>query len=123
MSTSFAPLEIRRRLGRDNWSTPEPFGPDGWWLTRLDGARQIIVSAADYDGTEWVHASIASESEMPTYDDLCLMHRAVFVGHAYQCFVPPKQHVNIHQHALHLWGRLDGEPVLPEFGVLGGGSI
>lgn len=58
--------------------------------------------------------------EMPTYDDLCLLHRAVFKdGYAYQVFAPPSRHVNIHQYALHLWGRSDGKPVLPEFGCEG----
>jgi hypothetical protein len=40
-------------------------------------------------------------------------------GWSYQVFAPPSQHVNIHEHALHLWGRVDGTNVLPSFGVLG----
>lgn len=121
MSTSFAPLQIRRRMGREDWSTPAPFGPDGWVTQRLDGGQSVIISCADHDGVEWIHASIAGTEELPTYEDLCRLHRAVFDGPAYQCFVPPEQHVNIHEHALHLWGRLDGKPALPEFGL--GGSI
>jgi hypothetical protein len=34
-------------------------------------------------------------------------------------FAPPSEHVNIHDHALHLWGRLDGARVLPDFGRFG----
>ena len=47
------------------------------------------------------------------------MHRAVFPGYAYQVFAPPESHVNIHGNALHLWGRADGKPILPEFGDMG----
>lgn len=123
MSTSFSPLTIRRTLGRGNWSTPTPFGPDGWKLVQLDGAASVIVTCAEQGNDEWVHASIAKRDEMPTYADLKLLHAAVFgEGWAYQIFAPPSEHVNIHEHALHLFGRLDGAPALPDF-THGSGSI
>jgi hypothetical protein len=37
-------------------------------------------------------------------------------------FAPPTDHVNIHEYALHLFGRLDGTPALPDF-TAGSGSI
>lgn len=115
-------LRIRRVLGRDDWLPPGPFGPDGWSCMRRDRTASVIASASDIDGHEWVHASIARPDRMPTYDDLVLLHRACFGdGWAYQCFAPPADHVNIHEFALHLWGRLDGQAVLPNFGA--GGSI
>lgn len=114
------PLEMRRKLGRKEWNVPTPFGPDGWMLDRLDGAARIIATRFDWDGIEWVHASTVTEGRMPTYDDLVLMHQAVFGdGYAYQAFVPRDRHINIHGGALHLWGRLDGAAVLPEFGKFG----
>jgi len=123
MATTLSPLQIRRQLGRSNWSTPIPFGPDGWKLQRLDGTGSVIVTSAEHDGCDWVHASIARPHEMPTYADLKVLHAAVFgAGWAYQVFAPPSDHVNIHEHALHLFGRLDGEPVLPDF-TEGTGSI
>jgi hypothetical protein len=123
MTTSLNPLRIRRVLGRGNWITPQPFGPDGWSLMNFDGRSSVIVSCAPADdGNEWVHASIARD-QMPTYADLTLLHDAVFgTGWAYQVFAPPSDHVNIHEHALHLWGRLDGKPALPDF-TNGTGSI
>lgn len=123
MATHFRPLEIRRRLGRGNWSTPSPFGPDGWCLRELEGRSSVIVSCAPHDGDEWVHASIARPDRMPDYADLKALHAAVFdEGWAYQVFAPPSDHVNIHEHALHLFGRLDGKPALPDF-TRGSGSI
>ncbi len=83
--------------------------------------QSVIISCAEHDGVEYLHASIAGD-ELPSYAELVALHRAVFdSGYAYQVFAPPAQHVNIHECALHLWGRLDGRPVLPEFGA--GGSI
>lgn len=40
----------------------------------------------------------------------------------YQVFAPPSDHVNIHNYALHLFGRLNGKPALPDF-TDGTGSI
>jgi hypothetical protein len=103
----------------------QPFGPSGLAVSfqRRDRQRgSIIITQARHDGTEWLHASIALDT-MPTYADLVLLHRAVFGRrrYAYQVFAPVDQHVNIHEHALHLFGRADGRPVLPEFSE--GGSI
>ena len=121
--TTSDPLRIRRELGRAQWSRPQRHGPDGWAYVRADRSGSVIVSVAPHDGDEWVHASIAWVDHMPSYDDLKLLHRAVFgAGWAYQVFAPPSEHVNIHEFALHLWGRLDGSPALPDF-TDGTGSI
>ena len=116
-------LNIRRVLGRRDWLAPRPFGPCGWRLGHADGIGSVIVTEADHDGDDWVHASIAWAETMPTYDDLKLLHLAVFGdGWAYQVFAPPSDHVNIHAYALHLFGRSDGKPALPDF-TGGTGSI
>lgn len=122
MSATIDALRLRKVLGRSQWGVPTQFGPDGWLLGSTDGLhRSVVVTAFDWDGEEWIHASIAGP-EMPTYEDLVRLREAAFGdGYAYQVFAPSAQHVNIHEHALHLWGRADGKPVLPEFGA--GGSI
>lgn len=122
MPTTVSALRVRKILGVNEWMAPEPWGPDGWCFGSADFTRSIIVSAAWMDGAEWIHTSIAysDHTTMPTYADLKLLHAAVFgEGYAYQVFAPPNQNVNIHATALHLWGRSDGKPVLPEFGGLG----
>jgi hypothetical protein len=121
MTGSIDGLALRRRMGRDSWLVPLPFGPDGWKMVSRDLTSSIIVSCSDHDDdTEWIHASIARD-HTPTYDDLVALHDAVWPrgGYAYQVFVPPEKHVNIHTHALHLWGRRDGANVLPDFGRFG----
>jgi hypothetical protein len=83
----------------------------------------VIVTQAEHDGAEWIHASIARGQSIPHYRDLCVLKDAVFGPdrYAFQVFPPRSQHINIAAHALHLWGRADGASPLPEFGA--GGTI
>jgi len=113
---SIDPLSIRRSLGRDDWAAPVQFGPDGWLFDHRHENGRIIVTASDFEGNDWIHASIAWQDRMPLYTELAMVHKAIFSGYSYQIFPPEDKHVNIHTHALHLWGRVDGKPVTPEFG-------
>ena len=112
---------IARRLGQ-NWDKPKPLGEDAWYI--LGNGRGIIVSIdlETEPGVEWLHASISYQmrARFPSYSDLKMLHAAVFGGgHAYQVFVPNGEHINIIGNVLHLWGRLDGQRVLPNFGWQG----
>lgn len=112
------PLQIRSRLGRKDWLAPEGFGVGGWVFLNRHETGQVLVTCRYDLSPAWVHASIAFRDRMPTYEELASVHWAVFGNHyAYQVFAPEEQHVTFHNHALHLWGRVDGEPVLPEFSV------
>ncbi len=108
-------------------------GPMGISLSvrsRIGVYGSIIVSQSDNPdtpGIEWLHASLAWDHVMPTYEDLVLLHRAFFgrKRYAYQVFAPESEHISGtndrdglpgHEYALHLWGRIDGTPALPEFG-------
>ena len=120
MATDIDILSVIRILGKKAWSTPRTFGPNGWRILRPEDGASIIVSVAPFDGDMWIHASIAHQDHTPSYEDLTLLHRAVFGDRwAYQVFAPPTSHVNIHPYALHLFGRLDGTNMLPEFGRYG----
>ncbi|TYB69671.1 hypothetical protein FXF51_05785 [Nonomuraea sp. PA05] len=104
---------------------PEPFGPCGVVLLLRDlsgtPAGKVIVTQGPLDDTEWLHASISWRDRMPTYDELTVVKAGVFgpEREAYQVFPPQDRHVNIHNFALHLWGRADGVRVLPDFGQWG----
>jgi hypothetical protein len=120
MSSHIDALKMRRCMGPGDWLAPTPFGPDGWQMVARDHQASIIATCSPLDGDEWVHASIARHDRMPSYEDLKRLHAGVFIhgqGFAYQVFLRGEQHVNIHEHALHLWGRLDGKPMLPQFGM------
>lgn len=122
MPTTIDALAIRHRLNRSQWRTPRPFG-NGWAFQHRTERLSILVSPDWHDGVDWTHASIAHTDRLPTYDELKTLHAAVFnTGWAYQVFAPPADHVNIHSYALHLFGRTDGTPVLPDF-TAGTGSI
>lgn len=116
MTSSLNALAIRHRLGRVTWGPPIPFGPDGWLFRHKHQSGQIIATCSVTDGVEWVHASIAFADRMPTYDEIRNMHWAVFAdGWAYEVHTPQAEHVNIHEYARHIWGRLDKRPALPDF--------
>lgn len=120
MPTTVDILDVRRRLGRNDWHAPIPFGPDGWALFRRDGSTNVRISVAEWNGAAWVHASIAADGRLPTYEELLQLHRAVFKdGFSYQVFAPQPEHISIHATALHLWGRVDRKPELPNFGKYG----
>lgn len=100
----------------------EPFGPMGLRCKITTGGAvhtpgSIIVTQAahDDDGIEWLHASIAWRDRDPSYAELAILFRAVFGRRrfAYQVFAPESEHVNIHEHALHLWGHVNGERLTP----------
>ena len=57
-------------------------------------------------------------AKIPTYEDLSLLHYAVWgeEGWAFQVFSPAVEHINIHGRALHLWGAADGRRMHPNFG-------
>lgn len=122
MTSTIDALRLRKLLGRDEWRAPKVFGSNGWALSRYDGDGHVIVTADVWDdGVEWVHASMTRRGRVPTYEDMCRLHRAAFPrgAWAYHVFAPLGSHVNLHPDALHLWGRADGAAALPNFGKEG----
>lgn len=116
-------LRLRKIMGRHAWRAPQRYGTDGWRMSRHDQTGTVIVSSFPWPGDPqpWTHASVAYNDHLPTHRDLVQLHHAVWgeTGWSYQMFAPTNDHVNIHEHALHLWGRADGTPVLPNFGEFG----
>ena len=80
----------------------------------------VIVTCAEIEGRDWFHASIAWVDRDPIYAEMARLKRAVWgdSGWAVMVFAAGAEHVNIHEHALHLWGRADGRPFLPSFSVV-----
>lgn len=103
-----------------------PFGPMGFTVSVGHAAPDvkignIFVTQDELDGDEWVHASLAWRDQDPSYAELKILHESVFTTKrvAYQVFATAENHVNFHEHALHLWGRADGKDVLPQVGTEG----
>lgn len=131
MSTTLNALAVRRALNNldqdvnRRWAVPTPFGEDGWRFLAYDGdtmVAEILATVAQHPGVgyETIHASIVVLARMPFYDEMVLLHGAVFGKdrYAYQVFAAEEDHVNIHDGALHLWGRVDGQPLIPELAAL-----
>ena len=117
------PEEIRTILGRRDWGPQIPFAT-GWRFQRYDGDAIVLVTAAcwpELPDVPVIHASISRRDTIPSYDDLQLLHRAVWpAGNALQAFVPSSDHINIRPNVLHLWGRADGARLWPiDFGRYG----
>ena len=104
---------IRRRLGEDEWSEPVCIATGRVWIFRSSlNSETVIVVVTELDDVSWIHASISNWHYMPAWGDLKLLHAAVFGdGWAYQVFpaVP-----DLTKYTLHLFGRLDGKPALPD---------
>jgi len=119
----YPPSVIRRFMEMWGLGHTEPFGPSGFtWDNGRD--TRIIVTQAPHDEVEILHASVSHPTKNPSYAELAHLHLSVFGRQrwSYQVFAPRTEHVSIHDHALHLWGRADGQPMLPDF-TQGTGSI
>lgn len=105
------------------WECFEKRVDDESYRSKSLGLFVIISKAIELDNHEWIHLSVSRKSRIPSYEDLALVKKQ-FLGerHAYQCFVPEREHINIHPYVLHLWAREDGKAVLPDFSR-GTGSI
>lgn len=104
------------------WGDPVPKGWEivrPWGLgfaLRSGGLRAIIDCGEKADGQMWLHLSVSREKWAPSHQDMTAAKLA-FLGdrYAYAVWSPKDRYVNIHPFCLHLWARLDGAPVLPEF--------
>lgn len=118
-------LELCAKLPAAVWRMLEAT-PDGGYF-QSDRLRLTVICsiAREQDGHLWVHASVSQYGKkLATYEQLALVKR-LFIGEArtaYQLFVPPSEHVNLIPYVLHLWARLDGTSVTPDF-THGMGSI
>lgn len=118
--------DVRAMLARvpPGWrmlKVPSVVGDDGAAFVR--GAAQVIMSLSrESDGELWVHVSCCIRTgekkfALPSWDDMKRVKKDFFGDDAwaYQVFPCRKDYVNIHPCVLHLWARLDGKPVLPDF--------
>ena len=121
------PAGVRAMLARipPSWTMVSSTG-DGAMFKR--GGVQVICSLSrEEDGELWVHVSACGREggrfSLPSWESLKRVKHDFFGdGWAYQVFPPKEDYVNIHPYVLHLFGRFDGKPALPDF-TRGTGSI
>jgi hypothetical protein len=101
------------------WEVIRPWG-EGYACGQKGGGLRVIIDCEQKaDGSPWLHVSVSRKSWTPTHEDMALVKHD-FIGddrYAYSIWPPVEHYVNIHQHCLHLWARMDSPDgrVLPEF--------
>jgi len=91
---------------------PSFFRPDSLSWRNLHEALTVIMSIDDMgDFGQWHHVSVAGEIRLPSWRQL-VQAKELWMGDvlAVQVLPPRMQYVNMHEHCLHLWRRLD-EPM------------
>lgn len=118
-------VEVGARLPAALWRCVELTDDGGYYMADRLRLTVICSICCELDGQLWIHASVSRYGKkLATYEDMALVKR-LFIGEsrtAYQLFVPPSKHVNLIEYVLHLWSRLDGQAVTPDF-THGVGSI
>jgi hypothetical protein len=92
---------------------------DGYAFQR-HGLRVLVDCETKADGHQWIHVSYSRAHWTPIHSDTVLV-KETFIGndrYAYAVLPPKDRYVNLHPNCLHLWARMDGQPVLPEFDVV-----
>jgi hypothetical protein len=111
-----------------DWDYKTPRGwtilqPCGSGLALKKGELLVIIDCSiKQDGNCYIHVSVSRPNRTPNHEEMKAVKND-FLGdrYAYSVWPPANKYVNIHKHCLHLWARVDGQPVLPEFsGIVDG---
>lgn len=87
-------------------------GWDGVYEMPSFGRKLKVIASS---GLGWLHVSVSHPRITPSWDEMCAV-KAAFFGPdrpAFQLHPVEDQHVNLHEHCLHLWWPLDREVPLP----------
>jgi hypothetical protein len=109
------------RLRRAHWEPRVP-GDDGLgtWDQPTRGIRLMHSVSEEDDGEVWAHLSVSLRTwTLPEWRQLKEAQWLCYPDHAGIVVVAPKdEHVNVAE-VLHVWTKLTGPPVLPDFRKLG----
>lgn len=102
-----------------SWSMIRRVGSGGYFRR---GTLQAGVTVARYqDGNVWLHVSVCGRKGkddwyIPSWEEMSRAKNDL-IGNkwAYQVMPPPKDYVNVNPYCLHIFARLDGTSVLPDF--------
>lgn len=109
---------------RELWPDLEPppmmFGIVGRHPT---GLLAMVSASRELDDQDWLHVSISRMDRLPDYADLKCAKEGIIGAErkAIQVFAAASEHINDHEHCLHLWSPLGNDP-LPDF-TRGNGTI
>jgi hypothetical protein len=111
-------IEVERRAPA-GWRLRMRGGDGEHWMAEQWRLSMIWSLSLEDDGNIWLHASLAHGKRLPERPEMGRVKDWVFgpARWAYEVWPPEAAYVNLRE-VLHLWGRLDGSPVLPEFSAL-----
>ena len=105
MRTTLAPWIERGRLAGEglNGHFRLP-GPRGTTLTVV-ASDSATWHECGLPGEPWEHVSVSTRTRTPTWDEMEFVRDAFFEATetVVQFSVPRENHINIHEHCLHLW--------------------
>lgn len=80
-------------------------------FTNINGLRVIMT----LEQGVWLHISVSLRDREPTWHELASVKK-IFMGNRFAVqFLPPEEHyINLHHNCLHLWCRVDDEPIVPD---------
>ena len=106
---------ITSRIAHHTWRETARYANGLEWR-RNDGMK-IILSLETKDGHDWIHVSCSFPTQLPRWKDLQQIKDAIIgrEAQAVQVLAPASEHVNYHEYCLHLYARLDGSRVVPDF--------
>lgn len=91
-------------------------GVSHYWLEGYAGLR-VMLGGNLYGKEKWIHISLSRKERLPSWGDIKKV-KELFLGDdltAIQVFPPKDQFINDNPYVLHLWHRLGGKPLLPDF--------
>lgn len=85
----------------------------GCFVVRSDHGVDLSVIAATGEG--WDHISVSTPTRCPTWAEMEQVKRLFFKPDetAMQLHVPPRAHISVHPHCLHLWRPHDAPIPVP----------
>ncbi len=96
------PNEFRIKTGA--LASDDSIGNNGAFFIRA-GNIQYFVVASDGEGWEHVSVTLGNAPRCPNWNEMCFI-KSIFWGDddlVVQFHPPKSEHVNIHNHCLHLW--------------------
>lgn len=106
--------EVTPRVLPADWRLEQDYANAKVWR-RADGLL-VIAEVSIYQTIPWLHVSTSFPDRIPPHDDLRQV-KALFVGDrlAVQVFPQESEYVNDNPFVLHLWCKLVGARLTPDF--------
>ena len=80
----------------------------------------LVISSGPGDGSGWEHVSVSAQNRTPSWTDMSMVKALFWCDD--ECVVqyhPPRaDHINIHQHCLHLWKPVGEFLPMPPKGLI-----